>query len=128
MAETHQIRLFEALKSKYEAEINEALYSLELMFLKPSSIGAHTKAIVKDADKALSKFSEAKGKLEDIIYYFENNNAFHLPTKDAPVSNYKTSKGNNIQIPHGFDFSSVPEGDPETRKIREENKDGKNKK
>ena len=39
---THKERLYNALKSECEADINEALLTLDMCFNKPAAIGEHT--------------------------------------------------------------------------------------
>ena len=74
MATTQQTRLYHAIKSKIESDLNEALFSLDLFFSHPTAIGDHTsKTIVKDVEKALNKLSEAQGKLETLEFYYHNN-------------------------------------------------------
>ena len=40
--QTHKKRLYNALKSECEAEINEALLTLDMCFTKGTAIGEHT--------------------------------------------------------------------------------------
>ena len=42
MKENHQERLYRALKSECEAEINEALLTMDMCFTNSSAIGEHT--------------------------------------------------------------------------------------
>ena len=61
----HQERLYNALKSECEAEINEALLTLDMCMTKSAAIGEHTSEhFLKEASKALDKLGSGKGKLE----------------------------------------------------------------
>ena len=55
---THKERLYKALKSECEAEINEALLTLDMCFLKGTAIGEHTSEhFLEEASKALTKLT-----------------------------------------------------------------------
>ena len=52
----HQERLYSALKSECEAEINEALLTLDMCMTKSTAIGEHTSEhFLKEACKELDK-------------------------------------------------------------------------
>tara|TARA_Y100001963_G_scaffold150095_1_gene230655 strand:+ start:107 stop:334 length:228 start_codon:yes stop_codon:yes gene_type:complete len=70
---THKERLYNALKSECEAEINEALLTLDMCINQSTAIGEHTsKHFLEEASKALDKLGNGKGKL-DILESFWNN-------------------------------------------------------
>ena len=74
---THQERLYKALKSKCEAEINEALLTLDMCMTKASAIGEHTsKHFLEEASKALSKLGDAEGRLNTLESYIEGSSLF----------------------------------------------------
>ena len=57
---THQERLYKALKSECEAEINESLLTLDMCFTNASAIGEHTSGhFIKEASKSLYKLTPA---------------------------------------------------------------------
>ena len=69
---THKERLYRALKSECEANINEALLTLDLCFLKGTAIGEHTSEhFVKEASKALDKLTESRDKIDVLNTYME---------------------------------------------------------
>ena len=55
--------LIKSLRSHYEAEVNKALYQLDLAFQKPVAIGEHPK-IVEDCIVLLKQLAEAEEALE----------------------------------------------------------------
>ena len=57
--------LFKSLRSHYEAEVNKALYQLDLAFQKPVAIGEHPK-IVEDCIVLIKQLSEAEEALETL--------------------------------------------------------------
>ena len=79
---THQERLYQALKSECEANINEALLTLDMCFLKGTAIGEHTSEhFLEEASKTLSKLTDARDRLDTLREYYndssfltENNN------------------------------------------------------
>ena len=74
---THQERLYRALKSESEAEINEALLTLDMCMTKASAIGEHTsKHFLEEASKALSKLGDAEGRLNTLESYIEGSSLF----------------------------------------------------
>ena len=65
---THKERLYNALKSECEAEINEALLTLDMCFNKPVAIGEHTSEhFKKEASKALDKLTKARDKIIEYL-------------------------------------------------------------
>ena len=57
----HQDRLYQALKSECEANINEALLTLDLCFNNGVAIGEHTSEhFMEEALKALDKLTDAR--------------------------------------------------------------------
>ena len=57
--------LFKSLKCHYKAEVNKALYQLDLAFQKPVAIGEHPK-IVEDCIVLIKQLSEAEEALETL--------------------------------------------------------------
>jgi len=75
---THQERLYKALKSECQAEINEALLTLDMCMTKASAIGEHTsKHFLEEASKALSKLGDAEGRLSTLESYIEGSSLFN---------------------------------------------------
>jgi len=73
----HQERLYKALKSECQAEINEALLTLDMCMTKASAIGEHTsKHFLEEASKALSKLGDAEGRLNTLESYIEGSSLF----------------------------------------------------
>ena len=69
---THKERLYNALKSECESDINEALLTLDMCFNNPSAIGEHTSEhFLKEASKALDKLTEARDKIDVLNTYLE---------------------------------------------------------
>ena len=69
---THKERLYNALKSECESEINEALLTLDMCFNNPSAIGEHTSEhFLKEASKALDKLTEARDRIDVLNTYLE---------------------------------------------------------
>ena len=74
---THQERLYKALKSECQAEINEALLTLDMCMTKASAIGEHTsKHFLEEASKALHKLTESKDRLHTLEDYIEGSSLF----------------------------------------------------
>ena len=57
--------LVKSLRSHYEAEVNKALYQLDLAFQKPVAIGEHPK-IVEDCIVLIKQLAEAEEALETL--------------------------------------------------------------
>ena len=69
---THKERLYNALKSECESDINEALLTLDMCFNKPTAIGEHTSEhFLKEASKALDKLTEARDRIDVLNTYLE---------------------------------------------------------
>ena len=67
---THQKRLYQALKSECEANINEALLTLDLCFNNQTAICEHTSEhFLEEASKALTKLTDARDRLDTLEYY-----------------------------------------------------------
>ena len=74
---THQERLYKALKSECEAEINEALLTLDMCMSNSAAIGEHTsKHFLEEASKALHKLTESKDRLHTLEDYIEGSSLF----------------------------------------------------
>ena len=75
---THKERLYRALKSECEANINEALLTLDLCFLKGTAIGEHTSEhFLVEASKALHKLTEARDRLDTLESYVDGSSLFN---------------------------------------------------
>ena len=74
----HQERLYKALKSKSEAEINEALLTLDMCMTQSTAIGEHTSEhFLAEAWKALDKLTESRDKLDTLESYIEGSSLFN---------------------------------------------------
>ena len=75
---THQERLYQALKSECEAEVNEALLTLDMCFKTPTAIGEHTSGhFIKEASKSLHKLTEARDRLHTLEDYYNKSSVFN---------------------------------------------------
>ena len=75
---THKERLFNALKSECEAEINEALLTLDMCFMKATAIGEHTSGhSMEEASKALDKLTNGRDKLDTLKEYYDDASLFN---------------------------------------------------
>ena len=75
---THKERLFNALKSECEAEINEALLTLDMCFTKATAIGEHTsKHFMEEASKALDALCNGRDKLDTLKEYYDGSSLFN---------------------------------------------------
>ena len=75
---THQERLYKALKSESEAEINEALLTLDMCFTKAVAIGEHTtEHFLEEASKALDKLTESRDRLDVLKEYYDGSSMFN---------------------------------------------------
>ena len=75
---THQERLYKALKSECEAEINEALLTMDMCFTKATAIGEHTSEhFLKEASKALDKLTDARDQLDTLEQYYNDSSLFN---------------------------------------------------
>ena len=78
----HQKRLYKALKSECEANINEALLTLDLCFNNQTAIGEHTSEhFMEEASKALTKLTDARDRLDTLEYYY-NQDKIKKPLND----------------------------------------------
>ena len=74
----HKERLYKALKSECEAEINEALLTLDMCFTKAAAIGEHTtEHFLKEASKALDKLTNGRDKLDTLGEYCDGSSLFN---------------------------------------------------
>ena len=75
---THQERLYRALKSECEAEINEALLTLDMCMSNSAAIGEHTsKHFLEEASKALDKLTDARDQLDTLEQYYNDSSLFN---------------------------------------------------
>ena len=75
---THQERLYRALKSECQADVNEALLTLDMCMTNSTAIGEHTsKHFLEEASKALSKLGDAEGRLNTLESYTEGSSLFN---------------------------------------------------
>jgi len=75
---THQERLYRALKSECQAEVNEALLTLDMCMTNSTAIGEHTSEhFLKEASKALDKLDNAQGRLDTLESYTEGSILFN---------------------------------------------------
>jgi len=78
----HQTRLYKALKSKCEAEINEALLTMDMCMTQSTAIGEHTSEhFLAEALKALDKLTESRDKLDTLESYIEGSSLFNKQQK-----------------------------------------------
>ena len=74
----HQERLYNALKSECEAEINEALLTLDMCMTKSAAIGEHTSEhFLKEASKALDKLCLGRDRLDTLKDYYDGSSLFN---------------------------------------------------
>ena len=74
----HQERLYRALKSKSEAEINEALLTMDMCMAQATAIGEHTSEhFLAEASKALDKLTNGRDKLDTLESYIEGSSIFN---------------------------------------------------
>ena len=75
---THQERLYRALKSECEANINEALLTLDMCFTKAAAIGEHTSEhFMEEASKALDKLTDSRDRLDTLKEYYDGSSFFN---------------------------------------------------
>ena len=78
MKVNHQERLYRALKSECEAEINEALLTMDMCFTNSSAIGEHTsKHFLEEASKALDKLCHGRDRLDTLKDYYDGSSLFN---------------------------------------------------
>ena len=74
----HKERLYRALKSECEANINEALLTLDMCFTKAAAIGEHTsEQFMEEASKALDKLTDARDRLDTLKEYYDGSSFFN---------------------------------------------------
>ena len=74
----HQERLYKALKSECESEINEALLTLDMCMTKATAIGEHTtEHFLKEASKALDTLTESRDRLDVLKEYYNESSLFN---------------------------------------------------
>ena len=74
----HKERLYRALKSECEAEINESLLTLDMCMTKATAIGEHTSEhFLKEASKALDKLANSRDKLDTLESYIDGSSLFN---------------------------------------------------
>ena len=74
----HQERLYNALKSECEAEINEALLTLDMCMTQSTAIGEHTSEhFLEEASKALTKLTDARDRLDTLREYYNDSSFFN---------------------------------------------------
>ena len=74
----HQERLYKALKSECEAEINEALLTMDMCMTQSTAIGEHTSEhFLVEASKALHKLTEARDRLDVLNEYHDGSSLFN---------------------------------------------------
>ena len=75
---THKERLYQALKSECEANINEALLTIDMCFNQATSIGEHiSEHFLEEASKALSKLTDARDRLDTLREYYNDSSFFN---------------------------------------------------
>ena len=65
-----QLKMYEALKKKYESEMLDAESSLLVYFTNPVGIGEHPQHI-EEMDKLIEKRANAQDKLENLEQFFK---------------------------------------------------------
>ncbi len=65
-----QLKMFEALKKKYESEMLDAESSLLVYFTNPVGIGEHPQHI-EEMDKLIEKRANAQDKLENLEQFYK---------------------------------------------------------
>ena len=80
---THQERLYKALKSECEAEINESLLTMDMCFTNATAIGEHTsKHFMEEASKALSQLTDSRDRLDTLKQYYDESSIFNKQLND----------------------------------------------
>ena len=75
---THKERLYKALKSECEAQINEALLTMDMCFMKATAIGEHTsKHFMEEASKALDALCNGRDRLDTLKEYYDGSILFN---------------------------------------------------
>ena len=74
----HQERLYKALKSECEAEINEALLTMDMCMTQSTAIGEHTSEhFLVEASKALTKLTDSRDRLDTLREYYNDSSFFN---------------------------------------------------
>ena len=74
----HKERLYRALKSECEAEINEALLTLDMCMTQSTAIGEHkSEHFLKEASKALDKLCHGRDRLDTLEQYRDGTSIFN---------------------------------------------------
>ena len=74
----HKERLYRALKSECETEINEALLTLDMCMTQSTAIGEHTSEhFLKEASKALDKLCHGRDRLDTLEQYRDGTSIFN---------------------------------------------------
>ena len=74
----HKERLYRALKSECEANINEALLTMDMCFNNAAAIGEHTSEhFLEEASKSLHKLTEARDRLDTLKEYYDGSSLFN---------------------------------------------------
>ena len=74
----HKERLYRALKSECEAEINEARLTLDMCMTQSTAIGEHTSEhFLKEASKALDKLCHGRDRLDALEQYRDGTSIFN---------------------------------------------------
>ena len=74
----HQKRLYKALESECEANINEALLTLDMCMTQSTAIGVHTSEhFLKEASKALDKLCHGRDRLDTLKDYYDGSSLFN---------------------------------------------------
>ena len=75
---THKERLFNALKSECEAQINEALLTMDMCFMNASAIGEHTSGhFMEEASKSLHALCNGRDRLDTLKEYYDGSSLFN---------------------------------------------------
>ena len=74
----HQKRLYKALESECESNINEALLTMDMCFNQAAAIGEHTSEhFLEEASKALTKLTHARDRLDTLREYYNDSSFFN---------------------------------------------------
>ena len=74
----HQKRLYKALESECEANINEALLTMDMCFNQAAAIGEHkSEHFLEEASKALTKLTDARDRLDTLREYYNDSSFFN---------------------------------------------------
>ena len=74
----HQKRLYKALESQCDANINEALLTMDMCFNQAAAIDEHTSEhFLEEASKALTKLTDARDRLDTLREYYNDSSFFN---------------------------------------------------